>query len=371
MRMNGRWGRVLAMCLTVMVSLMHLTGGSAAAQTGTGLPGIVGEGEYESPKFGTHISWTDAWKLGDVTDPHVAHAVGGYVTEPVVSDPEFGDMLYLADAATGSAVVSISLAVTDLSQDELIASMQTDAFLEDTLFMQPGADILSLETRGTTVGMLVRDTGRGSDHALYVAVQVPRNASDPTFVVAIDLFDPETYGASLHAADEDLVIDGFSFFRAHTVGDVISMLDDGSGARTVTPTPAAGTPRSTALSGDEYLQAVREDTDLRKKQLDRLSSILFDSGTISAADGRELEAILQEWMDLQPIQAPEGFVVIDDEHRALVKNLNALASALVAVSTGSLDAHEQQQQLNLAGGAYQTSVALVGELDDSLSAEGV
>ena len=125
------------------------------------------------------------------------------------------------------------------------------------------------------------------------------------------------------------------------------------------------------MTDAEYLAAIREDTDLRTKQLDRLSAILLGGGTSTAAENRELEGILTEWEGLEPIPAPDGFAEIDDEHRALVKNLNALGSSLIQVATGDLAQDERDQQMALAGGSYQTSLALVQELDDLLKAEGV
>jgi hypothetical protein len=369
MKVVGGVLRAWAVALLVLLSMTQLMlPGPASAQTTTDLPGVLGKGDYESPQFGTQITWTDAWDLGDVDDPHVAHAIGGYATEPVVSDPAMGDMIYLSDTDTDTAVISISLAVTGSSVDDLTSMMETDAFLENTLFMDPGAEVLSTETSGNTVGLLVRDTGRNSDHALFFVAQVPRRASEPTIAVAIDLFDPETYEASLGSAADGLTIEGFDLFATHSMDDLLALLDADDDSSAGTPTPESG---GSTLTDEQYLQAVREDTDLRKEQLDRLSSILFDSGTITAADNRELERILGEWKDLQPIAAPEGYPVIDDEHRALVKNLNALATALLAIASGDLDDAEQQQQVNLAGGALQTALALIDELDESLGDEGV
>jgi len=376
--MWSRQGRmnVAVVGLVLMLLAARLVGASPAmAQTGTDLPGMIGDGEYESPQFGTTVRWTDAWELGDVDDPNVAHAIGGYATEPVVSDPTTGDVVFLSDTRSGTAVITLSIAATGITLDDLVARMETDSFLEGNLFMEPGAKVLSLETRGDTAGLLVRDTGANSDHALYFVVTVPTDTADPTIAVAIDLFDPGTYAASLEAAEKDLTIEGFDLFATHPVDDLLGLLGDEGGTETgvrATPTEDATTTTTTSgtLSDTEYLKAVRDDTDLRKEQLDRLQSILFDGGTVSAAENRELEQILGEWEDLEPIAAPDGFAEIDDEHRALVKNLNALGSSLLAIASGDLDDEEQQQQVNLAGGALQTALALVDELDDSLNAEG-
>lgn len=376
--MWSRQGRmnVAAAGLVVLLLVARMIGASpVAAQTGSDLPGMLGDGEYESPQFGTAVTWTDAWQLGDVDDPNVAHAIGGYATEPVVSDPATGDTVFLSDTDSGTAVITLSIAATGVSLDDLETRMQTDAFLEDNLFMEPGAEVLSLESRGDTVGLLVRDTGANSDHALFFAVQVPSDSSEPTIAVAIDLFDPQTYAASLEAAEKDLTIQGFDLFATHSVDDLLGLLGEesgtggGNGSRT-TPTATAEASTTGTLSDAEYLKAIRDDTDLRKEQLDRLQSILFDSGNVSAAENRELEQILGEWVDLQPIAAPDGFAEIDDEHRALVKNLNALGSSLLAIASGDLDEEDQEQQVNLAGGSLQTAIALVDELDDSLNAEG-
>ncbi|MGN6032624.1 MAG: hypothetical protein ACTHQE_13285 [Thermomicrobiales bacterium] len=375
--MRSRQGRtnVAAVGLILVMLVARLVGPSPAlAQTGTDLPGMIGDGEYESPQFGTTVSWTDAWELGDVDDPNVAHAIGGYATEPVVSDPTTGDVVFLSDTDSGTAVITLSIAATGITLDDLTARMETDAFLEGNLFMEPGAEILSLETRGDTTGLLVRDTGANGDHALYFAVMVPADTADPTIAVAIDLFDPATYAASLAAAEKDLTIQGFDLFATQSVDDLLGLLGEESGSGTGTrATPTEESSRTTTtgtLSDSEYLEAVREDTDLRKEQLDRLQSILFDGGTVSAAENRELEQILGEWEDLEPIAAPDEFAEIDDEHRALVKNLKALGSSLLAIASGDLDDEEQQQQVNRAGGALQTAIALVDELDDSLNAEG-
>lgn len=374
--MWSRQGRknVAAAVLVMLLLTARLAGASPAiAQTGSDLPGMIGEGEYKSPQFGTDVSWTDAWALGDVEAPNVAHAIGGYATEPVVSDPTTGDTVFLSDTDSGMAVITLSIAATGITLDDLVDRMETRAFLEDNLFMEPGAEVLSLETRGDTAGLLVRDTGAGSDHALFFAVMVPADTADPTIAVAIDLFDPDTYARSLEAAERDLTIQGFDLFATHPVDDLLDLLDAGSSTASDPRATATATkePSTTGtLSEREYLRAIRDDTDLRKEQLDRLQSILFDGGTVSATENRELEQILGDWAELEPIAAPDGFAVIDDEHRALVKNLNALGSSLLAIASGDLDDEAQQAQVNLAGGALQTAIALVDELDDSLAEEG-
>ncbi|MGC4190379.1 MAG: hypothetical protein QM589_03990 [Thermomicrobiales bacterium] len=354
-------GLVMLLLVSRLVNAMPV-----AAQTGGDLPGMIGDGTYESPQFGTSVTWTDAWELGNVDEPHVAHAIGGYATEPVVSDRSLGDVVYLSDTASGTAVITLSLTASGMTLDTIVSRMDSDSFLEDNLFMEPGADVLSLEKTADSVGLLVRDTGENSAHALYFAVTVPDNPDEPIVAVAVDLFDPSTYEASLRAADKDLTIEGFDLFAAHSVSDVLGLLDAQDADTTATDTSSG----PADLSDDEYLDAVREDTDLRRDQLDRLQAILFDGGTITAADNRELEEILNDWVDMKPIPAPDGFATIDDEHRALVKNLNALGSALLAIAAGGLDDEEQQQQVNLAGGALQTALALVDELDDSLKDEG-
>ncbi|MGC4106420.1 MAG: hypothetical protein QM753_08705 [Thermomicrobiales bacterium] len=371
--MRSRQGRmnVAAVGLILLMLAARLIGAMpVSAQATTDLPGMIGEGEYESPQFGTAVSWTNAWELGDVDDPNVAHAIGGYATEPVVSDSRTGDVLFLSDVKTGTAVITLSFAATGISLKDLTSRMETDAFLEGNLFMAPDAEVLSLETRGDTVGLLVRDTGSNSDHALYFAVMVPSDPSEPTIALAIDLFDPAAYEASLVALEKDLTVEGFDPFAPTSVDDLLDLLDQGSGGEVKTPA-ATATAVTGTMTDAEYLDAIREDTDLRKEQLDRLQSILFGGGTISQAENRELEQILGEWTDLKAIPAPAGFAVIDDEHRALVKNLNALGTSLLAIASGDLDDEQQQEQVNLAGGAYQTSLALVDELDASLADEGV
>lgn len=365
---------LVMLAVGVFAPLLRVVPTIAAQGTGD-LPGMVDDQTFESPQFGTTVSWTDAWELGDVNDPNVAHAIGGYSTEPVISDPETGDTVYLSDTDTGTAVITVSLAAGAATVEDLETQIQTDAFLENNVFMAPGSEVLSVETKGDTIGMLVRDTGAKSDHAVYLEIAVPSKSSQPLIMTAIDLFDPETYQASLDLAEGDLTIDGFDFFATHSVDDLVGLL----GAEQGTSQKATAEPTSTAkrssgtstMTDDEYLAAIREDTNLRSEQLDRLSEILLADGTVTAAEERELESILTEWEGLEPIPAPDGFAEIDDEHRALVKNLNALGSSLLAVATGDITQEERDQQMALAGGAYQTSLALVGELDDLLTAEGV
>ena len=190
--MRSRQGRMsgVAAGLIVLLLVARVLGATpVAAQTGNDLPGMIGKGEYESPQFGTSVTWTDAWDLGDVDDPNVAHAIGGYATEPVVSDPSSGDAVFLSDTESGTAVITLSIAKTGTTLDDYTARMETDSFLEGNLFMETGAKVLSLETKGKSAGLLVRDTGANSDHALYYVVSVPTDAEEPTIAVAIDLFD--------------------------------------------------------------------------------------------------------------------------------------------------------------------------------------
>lgn len=367
--------RVAAASLVLLLLVTRLVGALPVAAQGTSdLPGVIADGEYKSPQFSTQVTWTDAWAIGDVNDPNVAHAIGGYATEPVVSDPATGDVLWLTDRDSGTAVITLSIAATGVSLNDLVDHMQTDAYLEQNLFMEPGAEVLSFETKGDSVGMLVRDTGSHSDHALYIAVTVPRNADEPTIAVAIDLFDPGTYKASIDALANDLTIDGYDVFATQSQNDVLDLLGSSNGGGAVPPATPEATRASaggSTLSADEYLKAVRDDTDLRATQLDRLQTLLFSGSNPTAAESREIEKILNDWVDMQPIEAPQGFAEIDDEHRALVKNLNALGTSLLNLATGNLSSEEQDKAVSLAGGALRTSLALIKELDTLLSDQGV
>lgn len=273
MTMGPGWMRRMATALLVAATCAPMAV-TANAQVDD-RPGLIDDGEYESPQFGTGITWTDAWEVGDPDDEYVAHAIGGYWDDSVGSDPSLGDALFLIDTATESAVLSLGMGENGaITAADYRSIMATDQFITDNLFLQRGAEVLLLDDDGDEyVAILARDPAPDTEHAIYVEIRVPEDLDEPIISVGIDLFDADSYEESLDSLADDLEIDDFDIFTVFSEDEVLDALDapvtegdDGDGTEDVTPTAESGdTTRGTAddkkLPDDDDVIATPDDDD--------------------------------------------------------------------------------------------------------------
>ena len=196
-------------------------------------PGLVAEGEYVSPQFGTGITWTDAWDLGDFDDPLVEFAVGGNFDAPITSDQEDGDVIWLMDTASESAVLGIFLVPTGgLDPSSMIQIMGQSSFLSENLFVSRDSDRLLLEETETTAAILVRDA-ETPEHIVYLEVIFPEG-EDYFVWVGFDLWEPDAYEGVFEDVADGLEIDGVDMFSPAPPDELLDLIDDPD-ADVVTP----------------------------------------------------------------------------------------------------------------------------------------
>jgi ribonuclease E len=222
--------------LLVAIALFALSGSSAfALQDGLKdsqeddeeFPGLIEEGEYESPQFGTGITWTDAWEVGDASDPNVEHAIGGNYDGPVASDPDLGDIVFLVDTASETSVLSLGFSPSEepIDIDTLLASMTLPEFMESNLFLSADAELLLLDATDDTVAILARDTAPNDDHVVYLSIVADPGRDDYSFWVGLDMYEPDEYENILTSMEEDIDVDGHNVFDVFSADDIIEALE--------------------------------------------------------------------------------------------------------------------------------------------------
>ena len=232
-------------------------------------PGLVAEGEYVSPQFDTGITWTDAWDLGDFDNPLVEFAVGGNFDAPITSDPGSGDVIWLMDTASESAVLGIFLVPSDgLDPSNMIQIMGQPSFLSDNLFVSRDSDRLLLEETETTATILVRDADT-PEHLVYLEVIFPEG-EDYYIWFGFDLWEPDAYEGVFEDVTGGLEIDGVDLFSAASPDELLELIDDPD-AGVVTPdtgpteeeaTPASDPTMDVDATPDAAEEPANESTGL-------------------------------------------------------------------------------------------------------------
>jgi hypothetical protein len=223
--------------LFVVSALFALTGGTALAFQGdlkdndeeddTEFPGLVEEGEYVSPQFDVGISWTDAWAVGDESNPDVEHAIGGNFDGPVASDPQQGDIVFLVDTASETSVLSLgfSPAAEAIDVELLEQSMGQASFLEDNLFLSEDAEIVLLESTNDTVAILAREAAPNDDHVVYMEIVADPGSDDYTFWAGLDMYESEEYANILTSMEDDIDVEDNSIFAVFGADEMLEALE--------------------------------------------------------------------------------------------------------------------------------------------------
>jgi len=197
-------------------------------------PGLVGEGDYVSPQFGTGITWTDAWDLGDLDNPLVEFAIGGNFDAAITSDPTAGDVLWLMDTASESAVLGVFIAPADgYSPEIMMQLMGQPDFLEENLFVSRESDTLLLDATETTAAILVRDADT-PEHIVYLEVVFPEG-EDHYVWVGFDLWEPEAYDGVFADVTDGIEISGVDMFSVASPEELLALINDPDAGNVVTP----------------------------------------------------------------------------------------------------------------------------------------
>ncbi len=196
--------RLTGLRLFVVIALFAVTSGSAIAFQGDikdavedeedgEFPGLVDEGEYASPQYEIEITWTDAWAVGDETDPNVDHAIGGNYDGAVASSPNLGDIVFLVDTDSETSVLSLGFSPNDAPADpELLEGvMGQDTFLEDNLFLSDEAEVVLLESNQDSVAIVAQEAAPNDDHVVYMLIVADPGREDYGFWVGLDMYEPD------------------------------------------------------------------------------------------------------------------------------------------------------------------------------------
>lgn len=186
-------------------------------------PGLEGEGNYVSPRFGVEITWTDAWDVGDLENPLVEFAVGGNFDAPITSDPTSGDVVFLMDTATESSVLNFAISANENNLDPVTFEQilgQPDV-LEENLFVAPDSEILLLDSNDEAAAIMVRDAN-DTDHIIYLSVNFDPN--DEFYVWSgIDIWQPEHYESALTDFAEEVEVSEIDPFSIEDVDGLIEL----------------------------------------------------------------------------------------------------------------------------------------------------
>jgi len=225
----------------IVAAMVTVTGGSALAFQGDlkedaedddngEFPGLVEDGEYVSPQYDVEVSWTDAWTVGDETDPNVEHAIGGNYDGAVASSRRLGDIVFLVDTDSETSVLSLGFSPNDAPVDpELLEGvMGQSSFLEDNLFLSDEAEVLLLDSNRDTVSIVARESEPNDDHVVYMLIVADPGREDYGFWVGLDMYEPEEYENILTSMAEDIEVednDIFGVFDAEEILDVLEVAD--------------------------------------------------------------------------------------------------------------------------------------------------
>ncbi len=152
-------------------------------------------------------------------------AVGGNFDAAVTSDPEIGDVVWLMDTASESAVLGIFIAPSgQFSPATMVQAMGQPEFLEQNLFVSPESDRLLLDQTDTTAAILVRDADT-PEHLVYLEVIFPEG-EDYYLWVGFDLWDPEAYEGVFADVRDGIEISGVDLFSVADTEELLELINE-------------------------------------------------------------------------------------------------------------------------------------------------
>jgi len=226
-----------------------LKGGQPNEDEDDEAPGLIEEGLYESPQFGVEVTWTDAWEVGNVSNPDVEHAMGDQFDGPVASDGDLGDIIFLVDTASESSVLSIGFSPSSevMDPDLLMTAIEQPSFLTDNLYLSEDAEIVLLDSNDEHVAVVAREAAPNDEHIVYMMITADPGSDDFSFWVGLDMYDATEYEAILTSLEEDIDVDGLDPLPVFGPEDILDALETDPAPATEEPTeaPVTETPDST------------------------------------------------------------------------------------------------------------------------------
>ena len=177
------------------------------------LPGLLGEGNYESPQHGVPVTWTDAWGLDPNTDPAIQS-----FTETGV------DSLHLADSETQGAIVYITIenAQGPFDPDAVLEAVSSPGYIESVLLLDPSAEIVLTQTDDDTIAVMYLDT---SGDEPFVSI-LEAHAIDDDTIAYIELRSnaADIDAALLDSVEEDIEVNGDDAIDELSSSDILDAL---------------------------------------------------------------------------------------------------------------------------------------------------
>lgn len=303
--------------LLVVTALFFLTGGVGLAYQGdikdavedgdSEAPGLVEEGDYASPQYDVGITWTDAWAVGETSDPNVDHAIGGNYDGPVASDPDLGDIVFLVDSESESSVLSLGFSPNEAPVDPemLLQSMGQPTFLQDNLFLSEDAEILLLESNRETAAILAREAAPNDDHLVYLSIVADPGRENYSFWVGLDMYEPDEYDAILTSMDDDIDVQDNDVFDVFGPEDILDAIENG-------PVDPTDEPTEEPVETEEATEEPVETEEATEEPVETDGATEEPGGTlkpIAPLDATEEPAATEEGTepaDLTPAGTPEA-----------------------------------------------------------------
>jgi len=185
-----------------------------ADEADTAFPGLVAEGEYESPQYGTEITWTDAWLVDESRD------------EPILSNEDTGvDTVFLTDAATERTIIYMTVEeLASSDPEDILDRITAEGYNEDVFGVDPDSEVLLADSTADSAAILVVDDS-GPD-PLVILMEV-HALNDEGLVAFVDFraYASDIDEDVLTALEEDLEIEGQPGLTVFTVDEILTELE--------------------------------------------------------------------------------------------------------------------------------------------------
>jgi hypothetical protein len=186
----------------------------ATEESSTNFPGLIAEGEYESPQHGAGITWTDAWVIDETRD------------EPIGSDEQDGfDWVFLTDAQTERTVVYATVEeLASSDPDDILTQITADGYNEDIFGIDPDSELLLSDTSADSAAILIVDDS-GSDPLVILMEVHALNDDGLVAFVEFRAYASDIDEDVLTALEQELDVDGRPGLTVFTVDEILTELD--------------------------------------------------------------------------------------------------------------------------------------------------
>jgi len=158
--------------------------------------GVVENGVYESPQFGTEVLWNEDWGIDENVD------------SPLVSDERDNvDVISLSDDANSFLSIQIQPA-DDVSPGDLVALWTSEEFIDDSEIDETAPDEVLLSASGRDIGSVVLRADLEDDTELVI-IREAQLLDDGETIAIIQFFQTvEEFEPALISAQEGIEVDG-------------------------------------------------------------------------------------------------------------------------------------------------------------------